>query len=380
MSTLSQANREWATRPEDERFKSIADMHAAVTKRWRNSKDGRIDMRGTRLEVNGHIRLIGGAGGTANLTHWSAGQLCTRLGVPRDLLTKLDPSTASAVLNDRLPKSIAEGDVMGSQRILITADDDGQRTLRALHGDQYDRVWDSQITKALLDWLPEGWRNPVAYAKGKYGAGLEPSGLYAGDRDMFAFFIDGGDWTDHEPGTFSVDGEQFNHGFFVWNSEVGAKSFGYMTFMFDVVCGNHYVWNARNVSEVRKVHRGNGASRGLYAFREYLNRLHDVKQDEESFVRAVRAAKAELAVPVKGASAAKKLETLDLAYKAFNGSFTKNEITLALDAMLREEKNVTGSRYDWLAGFTAVAREYGNADDRSKLEVTASKVLLTPVK
>lgn len=380
MTTLTQANKQWATRPADERYTTLDALHDTVTKRWKHSVDDRVSMNNMHLEVNGDIILVGTRGERAALTHWSAGQLCSRLGVPRDLLTKLDPSTASAVLNDRLPKSIAEGDVHGRQRVLLF-DDNGRRVCRAFHGEVYDRVWDSQVTKTLVEYLPQGWRNPVAYAAGKFGAGLEPSGLYAGDRDMFAFLIDGGDWREDQPnaGSFSVDGEQFNRGFFVWNSEVGAKTFGWTSFMFDVICGNHYVWGARNVEQFKARHAGRGASRGLYAFRRYLEVLNE-NATQEGFAEAVRAAKAEIAVPVKGASAAKRIETLDLAFTKFKSNFTKSEITLALDAMLREEKNVTGSRYDWLAGFTAVAREMKNADDRSALEVQASKVLLTPVR
>jgi len=376
--TLDQANKQWATRPADERYTTLDALHAAVLKRVRQSQDGRVSMHDVHLEVNGDIILTGRQGDRAALTHWSAGQLCTRLGVPRDLLTKLDPSTASVVLNDRLPKSIAEGDVQGRQRVLLHQNDDLQRTLRAFHGDVYDRVWDSQVTKTLIDWLPRGWRNPVAYAKGKWGAALEPSGLYAGDRDMFAFLIDGGDWAPGQPnaGSFDVDGEQFNRGFFVWNSEVGAKTFGWMSFMFDVVCGNHYVWGARNVEQFKARHAGKGASKGLYAFRHYLEVISGMP-DTRDFEMAVRAAKREIAVAVKPNA---RVEILDIAFNKFKNSFTKSEITLALDAMLREEKGVTGSRYDWLAGFTAVAREMRNADDRSKLEMTASKVLLTPVK
>lgn len=381
MTTLTQANKQWATRPADERFTTLNDLHNAVTKRWRQSQDGRVSMHDMRLEVNGDIILTGKQGGRAKLTHWSAGQLCQKLGVPRDLLTKLDPSTASAVLNDRLPKSIAEGDVQGRQRILLHEDDDLQRTARAFHGDVYDRLWDSQVTKTLVEYLPEGWRNPVAYAQGKWGAALEPSGLYAGDRDMFAFLIDGGDWRPDQPnaGSFDVDGEQFNRGFFVWNSEVGAKSFGFMSFMFDVVCGNHYVWGARNVEQFRARHAGKGATRGLYAFRRYLEVLNE-NASQEGFAAAVRAAKAEIAVKVRGASPGARVETLDDAFKTFKNAFTQKQVTDALFAMLREEKGVTGSRYDWLAGFTAVAREMRNADERSALEVQASKVLLTPVR
>ena len=375
--TLTDANKQWATRPADERYTTLDALHSAVTKRWKGSQDGRVSMRDMRLEVNGDITLHGAQGGVAALTHWSAGQLCSRLGVPRDLLAKLSPEVASAVLNDRLPKSIAEGDVKGRQRILLHEDDDLRRVVRAFHGDVYDRVWDSQVTKTLVEYLPPGWRNPVAYARGKWGSALEPSGLYASDRDMFAFLIDGGDWAPGQPnvGSFSVDGEQFNRGFFVWNSEVGAKTFGWTSFMFDVVCGNHYVWGARNVEQFRARHAGRGASRGLWSFRRYLEVLNE-NATPEGFAAAVRAAKAEVACKVS----ASKAETLDLAFDKFKRSFTKSEITLALDAMLREEKGVTGTRYDWLAGFTAVAREMPNADERSALETKASSLLLTPVK
>jgi hypothetical protein len=71
-----------------------------------------------------------------------------------------------------------------------------------------------------------------------------------------------------------------------------------------------------------------------------------------------------------------RTETLDLAFTKFKGKFTQTHIADALVAMLREEKNVTGTRYDWLAGFTAVARTLPNADDRFKLEKDASDLLL----
>lgn len=374
--TLSQASKQWSTRPQDERFTSLTDLHNAVQKRRRGCVDGTVPMTDVVFSVNGEMRMHVAEAACA-FTHWAAGQLCAKLGVPRDLLAKLSPEVASAVLNDRLPKSLAEGDVQGRQRMLIHADDDAQRTVRALHGDVYNRVWDTDVTRTLMEYLPRGWRNPVAYANGKWGSNLEPSGLYAGDRDMFAFMIDGGDWAPGQPnvGSFDVDGEQFNRGFFVWNSEVGAKTFGFTSFMFDVICGNHYVWGARNVEQVSARHAGRGATRALYAFRRYLDVLNQ-NETAEGFAAAVRAAKAEIAVPVTRA----KVETLDLAFSKFKNSFTKSEIVLALDAMLREEKGVTGTRYDWLAGFTAVAREYQNADMRSALEVQASKVLLTPVK
>lgn len=377
MTVLNQAHKQWATRPADERFRTLGDLRNAVLRRRQRSTDGMLAMRDVTLRVNGTLTAHGAAGGVASFTHWSAGQLCNKLGVPRDLLAKLSPSIGSDVLNDRLHKAIDEGDVDARQRVLLTSDDDGGRTLRALHGESYGRLWDYDLANTLAEYLPPGWRNPVAYEGGQWGAQLVPSGLYAGDRDMFAFFIDRGDALDNP--SFDVDGEQFNRGFFAWNSETGAKSFGYTTFMFDRACGNHYVWGAKEVNTFRTRHAGRGPQRALHTFRRFLETLNTMN-DVSGFVAAVRAAKADMAVPITGTTSAAKLETLDLAYKAFKGTFTQSQVTLALDAMLREEKNVTGSRYDWLAGFTAVARGLTNADERSKMETDASNLLLVPVK
>ena len=370
-TTLTQANREWASRPQDERFKNLHALHEAVQTRRRNSIDSERSMSNAHVTVNGSMVLDCFGMPTQRLTNWSAGQLCAKLGVPRDLLAKLDPDTATMVMNDRLPKAIAEGKLNQYQRVLI---DDDRGVIRAFHGKVYNRVWDADVTRTLLEYLPPGWRNPVAYANGKWGSALEPSGLYAGDRNLFAFFIDGGDWREDQPdaGSFDVDGEKFNRGFFVENSEVGADTLKYTTFFFDVVCGNHYVWGARDVLVESFIHRGKVATRGLYQFREFLNRLNE-NNTVEGFREAVRAAKQVIAVPVTR----DKVETLDAAFGKFKSTFTQNEITLALDAMLREEKGVTGTRYDWLAGFTAVARELPNADDRCALEMKASKLLLT---
>ena len=117
----------------------------------------------------------------------------------------------------------------------------------------------------------------------------------------------------------------------------------------------------------------------LDVFRRWLYNMNQpdvLEKRRDTFVNAVRQAKSTVAVPVKGSSPADKVETLNLAFKTFKSQFTQAQVVDALDAMLREEKGVTGSNYDWLAGFTAVARELPNADDRSALEMKASALLL----
>jgi len=370
MSTnLYAAHKQWAARPADERFETLSALHSAVTERDNQSQEGRIYTDRVSLEVNGNI-ILKGEQRDAALTHWSAGQLLQRLGVPRDLLAKLEPNVATAVVMDRLPKSITEGALDRRQRVLLGGHGTDASVLRALHGDRYERLWDKTVTSTLLEYLPQGWRNPVAFKGGEWGAELVPSGLYAGDRDMFAFFVDGGDWADKPVGSFDVDGDGFNRGFYVWNSEVGAKTFGFTTFMFRVVCGNNIVWGASGIHTFSARHAGN-ANDVLRGFRRYLSTLNE-NQSADAFVTAVRDAKEHIAVAI----AAKRDTTLEDAFTKFKGKFTQTEITDALDAILREEKGARGSRWDWLQGFTAVARTKQNADDKTDMESKASKLLL----
>ena len=51
---------------------------------------------------------------------------------------------------------------------------------------------------------------------------LGKTGLYCGEQDMFVFLIDPLGWTE-------IDGEAFAPGFFLWNSEVGRRSVGFVS-------------------------------------------------------------------------------------------------------------------------------------------------------
>lgn len=375
MTNLMHANREWATRPADERFSTLADLHNAC--RARRGASGETSVNYERLEanVNGSLKLSDKLHWSARLTHWSTTQLLTKLGVPRDLLTKLDTDVASTVVNNRIAVALREREMDRTQRVLLgNVKTPEHLVIRALHGDRYERLWDADVTDTLTRWLPPDWRNPVAFKDGKWGAELVPSGLYAGDRDMFAFFIDGGDWQTHPVGTFDVDGDAFHRGFFVHNSEVGAKSFGFTSFMFRVVCGNNIVWGAENVRTVKARHAG-GAHKAMSQFRSYLQSIQP-ESSVDAFIKSVREAKADIVVPFKNSTTISGFDTLvETAHKTFKGKFTQTQVKDAVVAIQREEESPTGSRWDWLQGFTSVARTYQNADDKTALETKAAEVL-----
>jgi len=134
MSTIDIAHKQWASRPADERFTTLAALADSVRARKTNSVDGRVDLRQVEVEVNGNFTLVG-SNRRAILNHWTAGQLLSQLAVPRDLLARLDPKVAAAVVNNRLTKAIAEEDMNPKQRVLI---DNGTSTVRAFHGRRYE--------------------------------------------------------------------------------------------------------------------------------------------------------------------------------------------------------------------------------------------------
>lgn len=366
---LFKAHTQWANRPADERYQSLAELHQAVKVRDEASCDqGACELRAATVQqaADGSDRLrINGIPGAGLLTNWSAGQLFEKVGIPRRFIPTIGRELAVDVINDRIYRS-------GPQTVVpYVGLNNGGQAVRALVSTKYSRLLDSKVTEELTRGLPEGWRNPVAYEGGTFGAGLKPSGLYASDRDVFAFFVDGGDFLD-------LGGQdQLHRGFFVWNSEVGAASFGWTTFWFRVVCGNHIVWGASDVHTVSARHV-RGIRSAFDGFRVFLSELKDGNGRDE-FAAAVTAAKAEIAVSLQAGSLDEEIG--ERAVKAFRKhGLTEPETRGALQRILIEEPEATGTRWDWLQGFTALARTREHVDARLDLERRATKALLPAVR
>ena len=83
-------------------------------------------------------------------------------------------------------------------------------------------------------------------------------------------------------------GNRLSRGFFCWNSEVGDKSFGLMMFLYAHVCGNHIVWGADDVREVRIRHVGSANRRAWWEIRRTLSDAVDRSAEEEE--RRIRTA------------------------------------------------------------------------------------------
>lgn len=215
---------------------------------------------------------------------------------------------------------------------------------------------DFDISGHLLRHLPAGWRNPAAYDL--LTLRVRPGGLYASDRDVWMFFVSGGDVLD------LGRRDRLHRGFFVWNSEPGDKDFGWSTFYFRRVCANHIVWEPIEKRATRS--RAGDRDTVWRTFQEFVAALGH-PADHRPFVAAVTAAKEQPIGEPDDPGAAQRLVAR---------GFRPAEIAAAGEAMRDEEAGATGTAWDWLQGFTAAARSIPHAARRVELERHASRVLL----
>ncbi len=255
MSILVQASRQWATRPADERYVSLDDMLAHFRTIREQSRQSVISShhlfaRPTDDNKGLQVQITGTAHEALAPTHYAFGQLAALADAPAGYLRHLPSPIAADCINYGL------FDRRRIEDVGVLVQNGGADTLRAVTGPRYGRIWNADVVAALVQRFGDGvtgdWRVP-----GEFGTAVTVTKanttLYASDRDMFVFLADekhrieipsrrGG-----KPGSLA-------RGFFLWNSEVGDKTFGLGTFLFDYVCCNRIVWGARDYREVRIRH------------------------------------------------------------------------------------------------------------------------------
>jgi hypothetical protein len=261
---LMAASHQWATRPADERFENLADMYAATLQSTNNArtKDATIGKL-VAVEQDGDVQ-IDTPDGRLSFNNWSFNQFTTRIGAPGSYLASLPAPIAVDAINVGIKRN---KDVDAKLWY-----DDTTKVARAITSQSYARIHNHEVIKALMD-LPGHWTTPPARpAKAdqpgsriateedcksstliKPGDLIAPAGLYAGDRDMFAFMVD--------PETRFDDGSDggLSRGFFAKNSEVGSSTFEIVTFLYRYICGNHIVWGAEKVESLSVKHIGSKA-------------------------------------------------------------------------------------------------------------------------
>ena len=260
MSTLMQANKQWATRPAEERFTSLPAMLAKFEADRAISRAAVVSSRKLRAVPTDATGLVieGPAGVGFAPTNWAFGQAAQLVGAPGAYLRSLPAPVAADCLNYGFQ---VERDAM-DVGVLLTKN--GESTMRAMTGPRYGRIWNGDVVRALIDRFGDGVSGDFR-VPGKFGVALDEvtrdnTTLFAGDRDCFIFLADEVNRIEL-PGRRDGQTGQLARGFFVSNSEVGAGTLRVKTFLFDYVCANRIVWGAHELEEIAIRHTASAPDR-----------------------------------------------------------------------------------------------------------------------
>ncbi len=365
-TNITTASREWATRPDDQRFLTLDELEASVAKRREESWTAAPELKQLRVvtsnapggeslpendiglsvydPTHGENRLL-------QPTNWSFTQLAGYAGAPASYLRKLPADLAAINLQWGL-------ETEGRKDALVLAQSNGDNHLRAVTSTSYGRIWDLDVVKGVQKVNADGrWEIPAASYTTKNPK--RATTLYASDRDVFIFLVD-------PKNPIEVAGEQMFRGFYTWNSEVGSATFGLTTFLYRFICDNRIIWGATDVNELRIRHTGGAPERFAYEGEKYLRKY--AEEGTEKIAKAITAAKA-AEVPLN-----KKDSKSTVASWLQSRGFTKTEATASV-ASANAEEGQARSLWDVINGVTAYARSLPHTDDRVTLEAKAGKIL-----
>ena len=208
-------------RSADEIFQTPETLRTALLKRKENSQA--IIVPHSKLEIaipetNESVPYLTDKDRSWNFTDWSFRQLCNLTGSPAPFLKQLPPRLTGTVMQNRL-QTMRKG-----KPWQLLEMQNGDKTLRCVASERYTRLWDVDVLDKIMSFI---------------GNDIKPFKLFAGERDMFLFFI-------NEANPITVGKDTLKRGFFAWNSEVKARTLGFTKFYYRGLCGNCMVFGAQD--------------------------------------------------------------------------------------------------------------------------------------
>jgi len=365
MTTLTQASRQWATRPADERFESLHALAMYTGYQRQRSRGVVVSSRALAVKPAPHDELksleIHGPNGVGYApTHWSFGQLSRLVNAPPRYLRTLPAPLAADCLNYNIQFRRDIEDV----GCLLRKNGEDEPIFAAATGPNYGRIWNADIGAMLVDKFGDGvtgpWRVP-----GEFGKRVEVTKanttIYASDRDMFVFLADE-DRRIEIPNRRNGQPGSLARGFFVWNSEVGAASLGAAFFLFDYVCCNRIIWGATQYNEKRIRHTAGAPDKWLEEIVPVL--------DEYS-----RSSAKPVLETIEAARQRKLGDKLDVFLA---GRFGKGLVSTLKAVHEREEDRPIETLWDASVAVTAHAKSLTHQNERVALERKAGELLSIP--
>jgi hypothetical protein len=352
MTVLRLAKDQLFSRPPEDHFEDFGSLSA--TARDQKRRCATVDAKDTTVLFlpDGDSVQFGDA--ALRLNHYALAQLASMARVPMPLLERLDTETRVRVLNETFPRN----------RRYRTALVDGDR-LRCLTSDRYERVWDADILEEIERWLlPSGFIPAMPTIntdeKGTNLLGNTKPALFRSDRDSFAFF-----YGDKSPGDDGFGG--LRKGIVVFNSEVGAKSFGFQTFYFREMCANFLIWDATGMKA--RSARHTGAVRGVVReFREDLQEIGAVLTTGE--LDAFEVARTMRFVPEGPSERDQAVQRLVREFR-----LPEADAMEVADLVRAPENPGTFTYWGVANGITSASKSLAYAGDRSDMSEVAGRVL-----
>lgn len=362
-SMLSAASRQWANRPADERFLDLHELEDKVSLARFHSREKVVSSKAFEFiadpdDMRGGLLVQGQNGTPARMTHWSFGQMAHLAGAPAGYLRGRPGPLAADCLNFGM-RYERDGKDVG---VLLHKPGLAMPELRAATGPRYGRIWNSDILKALIAKFGDG-RTGDFRVPGEFGKAVdvtrENTTIYGSDRDMFVFLADEENRIvvpnrrNGQPGSLA-------RGFFIWNSEVGDKTFGVAMFTFDYVCQNRNVWGVGDYKKFTLRHTVSAPDKFIGEVAPLLN----------AYAKSS-------AVPMQEAIAAAQAAKIDDDIDTFlkNRKFTEAQISGAKDAHTAEEGRPIETLWDASVAVSAYARRIVWQDERVDMERKAGAFL-----
>jgi hypothetical protein len=368
---IGRVSSEWFSRPDDERYLSLSDLHAAVLGRAQRATARTVESRTVRVEASRDnaerlALIVPGRDEPVMPTHWSFGQLCALVSTPASYMRQLPATIAGINLQHGLLNHRAE-------LVKTLEADDGRVELRAVTGPDYGRIWDHELVAAVQRIAGDGtgdtrWKVPgvLDWATMTHNPFVdvtaETTTLYASDRDVFLFLVD--DTHPIEAGRLpNGEPDLYFRGFYAWNSEVGSKTLGIASFYLRAVCQNRNLWGVERFEEITIRHSKFAAQRFAHEAAPAL--IGFANSSPAAFVAGIKAARERIVAQTD--------EDRDSFLR--KRGFSKPDTAKIIETVLNEEGHPPESLFDFVQGITALARTKPHQDGRLDLEGKARKLL-----
>lgn len=351
-TTIMKASSQLFGRKKDEKFETLGQLRDHLTRRSSGVFEKTVDLSEFGYNHNGKLFLEQGnilsekAGLRHDLNDWSFRQLCKQVSAPAEFILNLSPRLGAECMQEASFNRAADSRKGKSVFYMDKNGPEGSEgTIRAVTTDRYVRVYDSEVLTEIE----------------KHAGGMEAQGLYSGERDIFCFMT-------NEDLKVNIAGEDLSRGFMVWNSEVGSRTFGVMSFYFRTICSNHIVWGCSNVKERISKHIGQVRDifNDLPNFIEWAACKDELINDEKAIKKAQ-----EMMLAKDPVACAQILRKMGWGKKASEAIVQEAEVD-------HERFNTPGEPYSiWgiVQGATAYSQRHDNLDDRFAEDLKISKLL-----